>query len=587
MSNPYLTGSFIKYRNKIRGNMKTNFSISPNIKITQYLERKKNINHHKSPTNLLNKSQNIRENQKISKINLKNYIINKKLNKKRISNKNKSKNHSRKSNSINPINSNFSIKLNSMNSLPGCFINNNTTYYINNNTNNNNNINNINNNTNNINNINNNKTISKNNSLSYYYTSNGNNMTNIHKNKNIGKIINDQAFQKLMCMKANISYYSNFNYNKNIIHKINKKNAMVNLTTDNSNSRNLKSPSGNHFITEETKLALKEKKKIKSRSKPKTSYINTKKCKKKSNNNIINKIKTNKPLKIPHKNSYHRPQMSFLGDTATEKNIYSPSIESIELKIVKQLQNIKNVEKETKFEKLKNTCEEAVEHLVPVEFQKIFYLMIKEFDDINKMNLNDIKYLKGKKEELGNKIKILENENNIYKIQLEQNNKEMNLIKNKLKQKDNNNLKFPYKKNKTIKNIKFNNDKTNQYNYENENYEDEENLNINTESNYDEQISNKVNDVKRDNNYFTKLNIQNINDLDAIYFCDKIQNNKTSKTNQKNGNIINLQNNKGDLVPQLNLDPDYIEECKTKELLKLEEENLTPFQRIALQFEIS
>ena len=163
----------------------------------------------------------------------------------------------------------------------------------------------------------------------------------------------------------------------------------------------------------------------------------------------------------------------------------------------------------------------------------------------------------------------------------------MNLIKNKLKQKDNHNLKFPYKKNKTIKNIKFNNDKRNQYNYENENYEDEENLNINTESNCDEQISNKVNNVKRDNNYFTKLNRQNINDLDAIYFCDKIQNNKTSKTNQKNGGVVNLQNNKGDLVPQLNLDPDYIEECKTKELLKLEEENLTPFQRIALQFEIS
>ena len=32
MSNPYLTGSFNKYRNKIRGNMKTNNSISPNIK---------------------------------------------------------------------------------------------------------------------------------------------------------------------------------------------------------------------------------------------------------------------------------------------------------------------------------------------------------------------------------------------------------------------------------------------------------------------------------------------------------------------------------------------------------------------------
>ena len=79
MSNPYLTGSFNKYRNKIKGNIKTSFSISPNIKITQYRERKKNVNHHKSPSNLLNKSQNIRENQKISKINLKNYIINKKI----------------------------------------------------------------------------------------------------------------------------------------------------------------------------------------------------------------------------------------------------------------------------------------------------------------------------------------------------------------------------------------------------------------------------------------------------------------------------------------------------------------------------
>ena len=214
MSNPYLTGSFNKYRNKIRGNMKTNNSISPNIKITQYLERKKNTNNYKSPSNLLNKSQNIRENQKISKINLKNYIINKKLNKKKIYRNKKLKQHSRKSNSINPINSNFSIKLNSMNSLPGCFINNNTTYYINNNTNNNNNINNINNNLNNVNNIN-NKTISKNNSLSYYFTSNSNNMTNIHKSKNFGKLINEQALQKLMCMKTNISYYYNFNYNKN------------------------------------------------------------------------------------------------------------------------------------------------------------------------------------------------------------------------------------------------------------------------------------------------------------------------------------------------------------------------------------
>ena len=140
--------------------MKANYSISPNIKITQYHERKNNPIHHKSPCNLLNKSQNIHENQKISKINLKNYVVDKKLNKKKIAYKKKLKHHNRKNNSIN---SNFSIKLNSMSSLPGCFINSNSTYYININTNNNNN-NNINNNnsntTNNINNMN-NKTLSK------------------------------------------------------------------------------------------------------------------------------------------------------------------------------------------------------------------------------------------------------------------------------------------------------------------------------------------------------------------------------------------------------------------------------------------
>ena len=296
----------------------------------------------------------------------------------------------------------------------------------------------------------------------------------------------------------------------------------------------------------------------------------------------MNKLKTNNPLKIPHKNSYHRPQMNFLGDITTDKNIYSPSIESIELKIAKNLQNIKNVEKETKFEKLKSTCEEAIEFLVPIEYQKIFYLMLKEFDNINKINLNDIKYLKSKKEELGNKIKIIENENNIYKIQLEQNNKEISIMKNKLKNTENSYMKFPYKKNKTIKNIKFKNFKKDIYNDENE--ENNENLNINSESNYSDKFSNKTNEIK-DNNYFIQLNKRNLNDLDAIYFFDKINNH--SKTNEKSGNNINYKSNKGDIVPQLNLDPEYIEDRKTKELLKLEEANLTPFQKIALQFEVS
>ena len=50
-----------------------------------------------------------------------------------------------------------------------------------------------------------------------------------------------------MCIKANLSYYSNFNYNKGN-NKKQKKNPSVNLTTDNSNSRNLKSSPCNYFI---------------------------------------------------------------------------------------------------------------------------------------------------------------------------------------------------------------------------------------------------------------------------------------------------------------------------------------------------
>ena len=92
--------------------------------------------------------------------------------------------------------------------------------------------------------------------------------------------------------------------------------------------------------------------------------------------------------------------------------------------------------------------------------------------------------------------------------------------------------------------------------------------------------------------YFAQLNKKNLNDLNAIYFFDKINNNINGKiimnsNNENFGNNYNYISNSGELVPELNLDPQYIEECKRKELLKIEEQNLTPFQRIALQFEMS
>ena len=557
MSNPYLTGSFNKYRNKIKGNMKMNISITPNTKITQYLERKKNINHHKSPSNLLNKSQNIRENQKISKINLKNYIINKKLS--RINHNNrKNKPHNRKSNSINPSRNNFSIKLNSMNNLPGCYMNNNNTNFKNNN------------NPNVI--INNNKTMTKNNSLSYYYSSNYNTTNN--KNKNIGKINNDYTIHKLMRIKANLSYYSNFNFNK-AINKAQKKNPSVNLTTDNSNSRNLKSSPCNYFITEESKVIRKDKNRIKNKSKLKMSYLNLKKNKKKTSNLLLSKVKSNIPLKIPHKNNFIPAQISFAGDISIEKNIPSPPVDSIELKISNDLNIIKNIDKNEKIDKLKKIYEESLEYFMPKEYRKIYLLILKEFEDMNKENLNEAKNLKEKNEELNNKIKDLENENNIIKKQLEEKDNELNIIKKKL-----------------IENIENLNNFRNYHEEEIENNEYEEDEENNTESynnRRDFQISNKLEKIKRNNYYFVQLNKNNLDDLDAIYFFDKINNDLNGKivVNNEIGNNYNYISNNGEIVPQLNLDPKYIEDCKSKELLKIEEEHLTPFQRIALQFEMS
>ena len=573
MSNPYLTGSFNKYRNKIKGNTKMNLSITPNTKITQYLERKKNVKNHKSPSNFLNKSQNICENQKISKINLKSYIMNKKLNRRHIYNNAKMKPHNRKSNSINPSRNNFSIKLNSMNNLPGCYIiNNNNTNLINNNTNNNIN-------------MNHNKTMSKNNSLSYYYSSNYNTTNN--KNKNAGKINNDYTLHKLMCIKANLSYYSNFNYNKGN-NKKQKKNPSVNLTTDNSNSRNLKSSPCNYFITEESKMVVKEKNKSKNKSKLKMSYLNLKKNKKKTNNTLLIKIKPNIPLKIPHKNSYHPPQLSFGGDISIEKNNNSsPPIESIELKMNNDLKNLKNLEKTEKFNKLKKIYEESVENFIPKEFRNIFLLIYKEFDDINKTNSNEINNLKEKYGELNEKIKVVDNENNILKKKLEENDNELTIIKKKLME----NL---ANYNNINNEINFKN-KYNIQEYEMNEYDiDDADENMNNSYYYfnnSGQMINKYGKMKKNNDYFAQLNKKNLDDLDAIYFFDKINTNVNGKivinNNNNNFNNYNYISNNGELVPELNLDPDYIEDCKNKELLKIEEANLTPFQRIALQFEMS
>ena len=207
--------------------------------------------------------------------------------------------------------------------------------------------------------------------------------------------------------------------------------------------------------------------------------------------------------------------------------------------------------------------------------------MLKEFDNINKENINEIKNLSEKKEELNNKIKTIENEKNILKKKLEENDNELNLIKKKLLE----NIEFL--------NLQKNNNNEEEYEEEEE-YENESNK-INSEymDSY-RPISNKFEKLRRNNYYYAQINRKNLDDLDAIYFFDRINANNTNgkivinKNDIENvGNDYNFVSNDGEVVPHLNLDPKYIEDCKNKEIQRIDEEHLTPFQRIALKFEMS
>jgi hypothetical protein len=115
-------------------------------------------------------------------------------------------------------------------------------------------------------------------------------------------------------------------------------------------------------------------------------------------------------------------------------------------------------------DKLRKIYQDSVDYIIPKEFRKIFLLLLKEYDDINNENLNDIKELKLKNEELINKLKTMENENNILKKKLEENDDELNIIKKQL-----------------IENIENFNNQNNYDKQFNDEYEEDENENENEE----------------------------------------------------------------------------------------------------------
>ena len=199
---------------------------------------------------------------------------------------------------------------------------------------------------------------------------------------------------------------------------------------------------------------------------------------------------------------------------------------------------MKNCKNNEIFDKIKIIFEEAIDSLVPNESKNIFLSLLKEICNINSEYLENINNLKAMIEHLKSKMNNYESKYsdlvNKYK------NKEKELMN--LKKEVENFFKENEKKN--------NNEKTEMKNKKNSSFDIK---------------------IKRDNTYFTNLNVKNIDDLDALYFFDKIEYN---------------QNNENE-IPKLNLESKYIEKCIQKEIIKRNEVNLTPFQKIALQFEMS
>ena len=525
-----------------------NTSTTPNTKLNQYLD--KNHLSRKSPINVLNKSQNFTKIQKNYKSGIKNLMINNQLlgNAKKILPMNNLNNNNNKNWNSN----NKSLPKNS--SLPNYYTknrnsNNKSNYFISHKKNNTNTK---------FNNSNINKSINtKNNNLN-----NNSGLLNYLKNNN--------TQQKLYQTKTSLcSINNNFINNTGIINKLSKKNiTSSNLnnnkydsnikdskspinkiksylaTDDLLNSRNSKHSLYSYVITEDYKknerdsskdVSYFQNKKQKNMSKNicdnnKINNSNILSLKKYSSNTnvVIPKNKSNTPINLPYKqmiNSIPVNQISSSGgeNLSTEKTNSGKNLDSNEHKIMNEILELKNINNNNeKNLKLQMIFEEAIDYLIPKESQNIFLLILKEFSNINNDYYKNI-----------NELKLIANDSKEKLNNYESKNKE---LMNKLKNKE-----------KEIKTIKKENGKI----------------------------------LKRGNEYFKQLNKKNIDDLDALYFYDKILN-ETHYENRKKEKTFDKKN-----IPKLNLDYNYIEKCKQKEIDKINEANLTPFQKIALQFEVS
>ena len=513
MHNLHFSGSTNNFKSKEK--TQNSISITQNTKLNQYLE--KNRKFYKSPTHSLNKSQNISGAQNTFKINIKNKIINNKsqLNAKKIFPLQNIKNIHLTNNK-----NNYSIKINSIQ-------------------------------------YQNNLNVSKNNSLSNYLTKNSNSKNaNLRRNNTNINLMNKNNNTNINFNKSNIN---NNIYRKNNLYNLKKnykkeKSPVIKLkdylTTDdliiNKNINNRNSSLYPLVITEESKKKNMNDKKSKSKIKKTESVSNTfikknnssiKKLKT-SSTSILNKktniiLTTNNNIKNNSNNTQNKSRVysnilgnptsssgGYIENLSTEKTSGCARLENFEFKIMKEIKELKNdkVNNNDLGDKIKSIFEEAIDYFIPKEYKNVFVFLLKEIYNINKEYLDNIIQYKEMIDNLKIKIKNYENKYNDLLKQFKKNEKELIHLQNKNK----------------------------------------------NASSFEEKI-------KRDNSFFKELNAKNIDDLDALYFFDKVEYNQNDEKE----------------IPKLNLEQKYIEKCIQKEIIKRNEENLTPFQKIALQFEMA
>ena len=514
MNNFHFSGSTNNFITKVKGN-KTN-SLNKNTKLNQYLKKNRKIN--KSPTHVLNKSQNIAGAQNTLKTNIKNTIINK----------------SNKANNINIK------KVPPLQNLKNIYLANRNNYLIK--------INQFQHNHNNL-------SISKNNSLSNYFTKNCSNINqNLRRNNTNTNILSTQN-------KTNYNTHNNIYQNKSNLHNL-KKSSIIKINdylTDefiiNKNNNRNTSSLYPLVITEESKKKNRNDRNNKlkmiktenvSNTFIKKSHASIKKLKA-SSTSIINK--QNLIMNVNNKNNSYNtqnksrvntnilgnPTSSSGGNLSTEKTSGCARLDNFEFKIMNEIKELKKCKNEEIINKIKMIFEEVIDYLIPKESQNVLLILVKEITNINQQYFDNYINLKDSNENLKSQIDNYQKKYPDLANKLKKKEKEFAILKNEIEN---------FKKEKEIK-----------YNKENKN----------------KKIPSVDIKFQKKNLYLKKLNMKNIDDLDALYFFDKIEYSQNEKKE----------------IPKLNLEQKHIEKCIQKEIINRNEINLTPFQKIALQFDMS